>query len=58
MFGKLLHWLRNPVSSVPEGIAVCEFDCTKTECIQGDWNQCERRLKVCASKQQEERLDN
>jgi hypothetical protein len=45
MFGKLLEWLRMPVDEVPEDIAVCEFECGRTECRQGDWRRCERRLQ-------------
>jgi curli biogenesis system outer membrane secretion channel CsgG len=29
---------------VPEDIAVCEFDCRKTQCSYGEWKSCERRL--------------
>jgi hypothetical protein len=45
MFGKLLLWLINHANEVPEEFAVCEFDCRKTECLTGDWSQCERRLR-------------
>jgi len=45
MFDKLLRLLKNPVSEVPEEIAVCEFDCSETECRSGDWQSCERRLQ-------------
>jgi hypothetical protein len=45
MFGKLLEWLRMPVDEVPEEIAVCEFECGRTECRLGDWRCCERRLQ-------------
>ena len=56
MFGKLLKWFRIPVANVPEEIAVCEFDCNKTECLLGDWEQCERRRNVQAGQQRN--LDN
>ncbi len=46
MFGKLLRWLKIPVAEVPEEVAVCEFDCSKTQCLLGDWMQCERRLEA------------
>jgi curli biogenesis system outer membrane secretion channel CsgG len=29
---------------VPEDIAVCEFDCRKSQCLYGEWESCERRL--------------
>ena len=44
MFGKLLNWLKIPVASVPDDIAVCEFECGKQECRLQDWEHCERRL--------------
>lgn len=53
MIAKLLRWLVHPVSEVPEEIAVCEFDCRRTECLQGDWAKCERRLGKHAPQQQE-----
>ena len=43
MFGEFLQWLIKHVAEVPEEIAVCEFDCRKTECLSGNWYQCERR---------------
>ena len=54
MFGKLFHWLKIPVAEVPEEIAVCEFECGKADCQQGDWERCERRLKACGSQGQEQ----
>lgn len=51
MLRKLLSWLKNPVAEVPEEIAACEFDCSKTECLFGDWLQCERRLEARDSQQ-------
>jgi len=32
------------VQEVPEDVAVCEFDCRKGKCEQGEWEVCERRL--------------
>jgi hypothetical protein len=46
MFSAFLQWLLKFVPEVPEEIAVCEFDCRKTECLMGHWAQCERRLKA------------
>jgi hypothetical protein len=54
MFGKLFHWLKIPVTEVPEEIAVCEFECGKAECHLGDWERCERRLKACGTQPQEQ----
>lgn len=33
------------VQTVPEGIALCEFDCSATECSPETWNHCKRRLE-------------
>jgi len=55
MFGAFLQWLLKFVPEVPDEIAVCEFDCRKTECLMGHWAQCERRLQAmphtCEKKQ-------
>ena len=34
------HW----VQTVPEDSAICEFDCSKTECSNSEWQHCKRRL--------------
>jgi hypothetical protein len=44
MFGKLIKWFKFSVASVPEDIAICEFDCDEQECRLQDWEHCERRL--------------
>ncbi len=37
-------WVSNVlVRPVPADQAVCEFDCRKTSCSQGEWETCERR---------------
>lgn len=42
-------WLRRQiVDDVPEGDAVCEFDCRKLQCNVGEWETCERRLRQAA----------
>ena len=33
------------VQDVPEELAVCEFECRKLECTQGEWEVCDRRLR-------------
>ena len=33
------------VQEVPDDIALCEFDCRKTQCRYDEWESCERRLK-------------
>jgi len=42
-------WLRQQiVADVPEGDAICEFDCRKLQCHVGEWEVCERRLQKTA----------
>lgn len=53
MFGKMFEWFRVPVAEVPDDIAICEFECGKTECQVGDWLHCERRLRASTAKMQE-----
>jgi len=35
---------RNIVGDVPDDIALCEFDCRKGQCMQGEWAACDRRI--------------
>jgi hypothetical protein len=40
-----VQWVRNQiVQYVPEEQALCEFDCRRGQCTQGEWAGCERRL--------------
>jgi hypothetical protein len=32
------------VRDVPPEMALCEFDCPKNQCLEGEWASCERRL--------------
>jgi hypothetical protein len=42
---KLSQWvLCEIVEDVPKDSALCEFDCRKRQCTQGEWATCERRL--------------
>jgi hypothetical protein len=34
------QWIRE----VPEEFALCEFDCRKLQCFEGEWATCDRRL--------------
>lgn len=34
------HW----VWAVPDEIAICEFDCPKTDCSHAEWKDCKRRV--------------
>ncbi len=36
------------VGSVPEDNALCEFDCRKPQCTEGEWENCMRRLRHAA----------
>jgi hypothetical protein len=41
----LWKWVREQVvGDVPEGDAVCEFDCRNHKCTMGEWENCDRRL--------------
>jgi len=43
---KLWQWLKDQmVQDVPEGDALCEFDCRKGQCDEGEWASCERRIQ-------------
>lgn len=35
---------RRLVARVPDEVSCCEFDCRKTECAQGNWEECPVRL--------------
>jgi hypothetical protein len=42
---KFGHWLTAQLASeVPLDIALCEHGCRKPQCLQKDWEHCERRL--------------
>jgi hypothetical protein len=48
--GNLFLWLRQfvrrqIVTTAPEDIAICEFDCRKTQCSQDEFEACERRIR-------------
>jgi len=36
---------RQIVDDVPEGDALCEFDCRKEQCRLSEWEQCDRRIR-------------
>ena len=46
MLDTFIQWLMKFVPEVPEELAACEFDCRKTECLMGHWEQCERRQQA------------
>lgn len=46
---QLLQRLKDQiVQEVPEADALCEFDCRKQQCKEGEWATCERRLHKAA----------
>ncbi len=43
----LWHRLKSLViAEVPEDVAICEFDCSKNQCTQGEWATCQRRIQL------------
>jgi len=34
------------IQDVPESLALCEFDCRRTDCTPEQWASCERRLRA------------
>jgi hypothetical protein len=43
------HWVMEQlIQEVAEDSALCEFDCRKVQCTQGEWKSCERRLQYAA----------
>ena len=53
MFSKFMFFLKHIATEVPEDIAVCEFECNKAECLEGDWRHCERRKRQHTVQQQD-----
>jgi hypothetical protein len=42
---RLTDWVLNQIiQDVTEGDGLCEYDCRKGQCSQGEWETCERRL--------------
>lgn len=45
LFRGFRRWVRNQViQGVPDGIALCEFDCRKQQCTVKEWAACNRRI--------------
>ncbi len=43
------NWvLRQFAGDVPEDDALCEFDCRKPQCTEGEWETCARRSQRAA----------
>ena len=46
---KIWHWLQSQfVQTVPDDVALCEFDCQKLQCTMGEWETCDRRIRNAA----------
>ena len=46
LFRSVKRWLHDQlVGEVPDDLALCEFDCRKRQCRQGEWETCERRQR-------------
>jgi hypothetical protein len=49
IFSGFSHWVLNElIQDVPEESALCEFDCRRAQCTQGEWSSCSRRLNSAA----------
>jgi hypothetical protein len=35
---------RQTIGDVPEELAICQFDCPKGQCLQDEWEKCNRRI--------------
>ena len=45
-FHRLWQFVRlKIIGDVPEDIGICEFDCRKGQCVQGEWHICDRRIR-------------
>jgi hypothetical protein len=48
-FQNIWKWLSDQIiGEVPEDGALCEFDCRRLQCVEGEWDTCERRLHRAA----------
>jgi hypothetical protein len=42
---RVWQWFKDQwIREVPEEFALCEFDCRKLQCFEGEWATCDRRL--------------
>lgn len=47
--GRFGRWVAGLiVQDVPEGDAICEFDCQRAQCTEEEWAHCERRISKAA----------
>ena len=46
---ELGNWaMEQSVAEVPADLALCEFDCRKSECSRDEWVDCKRRISSAA----------
>ena len=46
---KIWDWVAGQfIGEVPEDDALCEYDCRKPQCREGEWESCARRLRRAA----------
>jgi hypothetical protein len=49
LFRGFCRWVADKIiQDVPEDTALCEFDCQKGQCTDGEWANCDRRIKRAA----------
>ncbi len=45
LFWRFRRWVSNQlIQDVPDGIALCEFNCRKQQCTVKEWAACNRRI--------------
>jgi len=43
---KFGQWVKNQIAQdVPGSVGLCEYDCRKQQCSEGEWATCERRIQ-------------
>ncbi len=40
------------IAEVPQDIAICEFNCARTQCTHGQWETCQRRIDLTSADEQ------
>lgn len=49
LHARIWQWIKDQiVQPVPEQDALCEYDCRKGQCSEGEWADCDRRLHKAA----------
>jgi hypothetical protein len=49
LFRNIWGWAQGHiVREISEDDALCEFDCRKPQCFEGEWEDCTRRLQQAA----------